>query len=559
VTDTQSFALIVLLVGAVGLVAVLSSRLTERVKVPSPALVLAGAAIAVQVIPALHAPPRLAVERVVTVALVCILFDGGMQIGWSRFRSAAAPIASTGVIGTFLTAAATAAFVHLAFGLSWYLALLVATAVAPTDPAVVFSVLGQQEVSGRSGTILEGESGANDPVGIALMASLISAGGLSVGAFGHVGEEFLLQMVVGAAIGVAGGLALLWFTRQVPLPSEGLYPIRTLACALLIFAIATLAHGSGFLAVFVAGIALGDGRAPFKREIERFHTALASLAEIVAFVVLGLTVNLSVIARTDVWAPGLVIGAVLAFVVRPVLVGLTLLPARLARNERNFVLFAGLKGAVPILLGIFLLEAHVPDGARLYGIIAVVVTFSVVVQGSLVPWAARVLRVPMRSVEPQPWALGVRLRDEPSGVHRLTIQAGSAADGRTIGEIAGLPGDAWVSFVVRDGQLVPIKDDVRLRPGDDVLVLADPGLRDELATAFEERSPPEPPGERSPEASGPRSPEPSEERLPAASEELLERSRSAASTSAAAARVAPAANATRYPPMSSIVGSRCSG
>ena len=108
--------------------------------------------------------------------------------------------------------------------------------------------------------------------------------------------------------------------------------------------------------MFVAGISLGDGRAPFKREIERFHTALASLAEIVAFVVLGLTVNLTVITRTDVWLPGVILGAVLAFVSRPFLVGLTLLPARLASNERNFVLFAGLKGAVPILLGIFVLE-----------------------------------------------------------------------------------------------------------------------------------------------------------------------------------------------------------
>ncbi len=175
----------------------------------------------------------------------------------------------------------------------------------------------------------------------------------------------------------------------------------------------------------------------------------------------------------------------LAFVIRPVLVGLTLIPARLASNERNFVLFAGLKGAVPILLGIFLLEARTPDGQRLYGIIAVVVVFSVVVQGSLIPAAARLLRVPMRSVEPQPWALGVRLRDEPSGVHHLTIRAGSAADGRTVGEITGLPGDAWVSFVVRDGQLVPITEDMRLQPGDEVLVLADPGLHEKLTAAFE--------------------------------------------------------------------------
>ncbi|MGH3218504.1 MAG: cation:proton antiporter [Streptosporangiaceae bacterium] len=483
--DTQPFALVVLLAAAVGLVAVLSNRLTERVKIPSPALVLAGAAIAVKIIPALHAPPRLTVERVVTVALVCILFDGGMHIGWSRFRSAVVPIATVGVLGTFLTVAAAAAFTHVASGLAWYLALLVGTAIAPTDPAVVFSVLGQQEISGRSGTILEGESGANDPVGIALMASLISAGGLSAGAFAQVGGEFLVQMAVGAAIGTAGGLALLWFTRRVPLPSEGLYPLRTLTCALLIFAAATLARGSGFLAVFAAGIALGDGRAPYKGEIERFCTALASLAEIVAFVALGLTVDLTVIARADVWVPGVLLGAVLAFAIRPALAGLSLIPARLKPGERTFVLFAGLKGAVPILLGISLLETHLPDAGRLYGIIAVVVVFSVVVQGSLIPAAARLLRVQMRSVEPQPWALGVRLRDEPSGVHHLTITAGSAADGRTVGEITGLPGDAWVSFVVRDGQLVPIRDDTRLQAGDEVLVLAEPGLRSKLVTAFE--------------------------------------------------------------------------
>jgi cell volume regulation protein A len=487
VNDTQRFALIVLLAAAVGLVAVLSNRLTERVKVPSPAIVLVGAAIAVKVVPALHAPPRQAVERVVTVALVFILFDGGMHIGWSRFRSAAGPIAIVGVAGTFLTTAAAAAFAHVAFGLPWYLAVLVATAIAPTDPAVVFSVLGQHEISGRSGTILEGESGANDPVGIALMASLIAAGGLSAGAFAAVGAEFAVQMAVGAVVGVAGGLALLWFIRRVPLPSEGLYPLRTLTCALLIFAAATLARGSGFLAVFAAGIALGDGRAPYKREIERFHTALASLAEIVAFVALGLTVDLAVIARTDVWVPGLILGAVLAFVIRPALAGLSLIPARLERNERNFVLFAGLKGAVPILLGIFLLEARLPGAGRLYGIIAVVVVFSVVVQGSLIPSAARLLRVQMRSVEPQPWALGVRLRDEPSGVHHLTVRAGAAADGRAVGEIPGLPGDAWVSFVVRDGQLAPIAGDMRLRPGDEVLVLADPRLHEQLATAFEGR------------------------------------------------------------------------
>ena len=233
---------------------------------------------------------------------------------------------------------------------------------------------------------------------------------------------------------------------------------------------------------------LGDERVPFKREIETFHASLASLAEIVAFVVLGLTIDLSVIARADVWIPGLILGAALAVIIRPVLVGLCLIPARLKNNERTFVLFAGLKGAVPILLGSFLLAAHVPGAERLYGIITVVVVFSVVVQGSLVPAAAQLLRVPMHVIEPEPWALGVQLRDEPTGVHRLTIKPGSAAEGRTIEDLADLPGDAWVSFIVRDGQLLAITSDTRLKAADDVLVLAPPDLRDKLTTIFEERA-----------------------------------------------------------------------
>jgi potassium/hydrogen antiporter len=391
----------------------------------------------------------------------------------------------TGVLGTFLTVIAGALLVHFAFGLAWYVSLLVATAVTPTDPAVVFSVLGQREVPGRAGVILKGESGANDPVGIALMASLIAAAGISAGAFAHVGGEFLLQMAVGVAVGVAGGRALVWFTQRVPLPSEGLYPLRTLACVLLLFGIATLAHGSGFLAVFAAGIVLGDERVPFKREIETFHAALASLAEIVAFIVLGLTIDLAVISRADVWIPGLILGAALAFIIRPLLVGLCLIPARLKNNERSFVLFAGLKGAVPILLGSFLLAAHVPGAERLYGIVAVVVVFSVVVQGSLMPAAARLLHVPMRVVEPEPWALGVRLRDEPSDVHQLTVKPGSPADGRTIKDLTDLPREAWISLLVRDGQLVPITGGTRLRAGDNVLTLAPPELNKDLTTIFE--------------------------------------------------------------------------
>jgi cell volume regulation protein A len=484
-SDTYTFAWLVLLVAAVGLLALLSNRLTQHIKVPAPLLVLVAAAIAVKAIADLHEPPERLVERLVTLALICILFDGGLHMGWPKFRSAAAPIAIVGVLGTFLTAAAAATFIHYAFGLSWYLALLVATAIAPTDPAVVFSVLGQREVEGRSGTILEGESGANDPVGIALMASLITAGGLSTGAFGHIAGEFLLQMGVGAAIGVLGGWATLWFIRTVPLPSEGLYPLRTLACALILFGVATLAHGSGFLAVFVAGILLGDERAPYKREIERFHTALASLGEIVAFIVLGLTVDLHELSKANVWLPGLILGAVLAVVIRPLFVGLCLIPARLRPNERNFVLFAGLKGAVPILLGGFILAAHVHDAPRLYGIVIIVVVFSVLLQGSLVPAVAGWLHLPMRTTAPEPWALGVRLAEEPDGVHRFTVSADAPANGRRIDDLAGLPEDAWISLVVRENQLLPVTGRTTLHTGDQLLIVAAPDVHDHLVATFD--------------------------------------------------------------------------
>jgi len=487
-TDSVPFAQILLVLSLLAVAAVLSNRLTARLRIPTPALFLAAAAIAAAALPDLKAPPERTVERIVTVALVCILFNGGMHIGWRRFRQAAAPIVVVGVAGTFLTAAAAAAVAHFGFGFSWYIALLLGTVIAPTDPAVVFSILGQREIAGRSSTILEGESGANDPVGIALLVSLLAAGSLSGGALLQIGGEFLLQMSVGTAFGLLGGRALLWFMRRVSLPSEGLYPLRTLACVMVLYGATTVAHGSGFLAVFVAGIVLGDERAPFKREIERFHSALASLGEIVAFVVLGLTVHLFDLTQPDVWVPGLVLGVSLALFIRPLLVGLCLIPAKLRRNEQVFVLFAGLKGAVPILLGTLLLAANIPGARRLYGIVIVVVAFSVIVQGSLVPTVVRALHLPMRILQPQPWSFGVRLAEEPVGVLRLRVAAGSRADGHSVQNVADAvagsaeAADVWVNTLVRGRALVSVRGDTRLEAGDDVLISAEerwhPNLED---------------------------------------------------------------------------------
>lgn len=480
--DVESFGRVVLLVAVIGTLAVLSNRFGERFRVPAPAIFLIGAAIASDIWPRLYGLSITTVENVVTVALAVILFDGGLHIGRRRFRAAAGATVWLGVVGTLVTAAALAVLAHYAFGLGWRTSMLLGTALGPTDPAVVFSVLGRREVAGRTGTLLEGESGANDPVGIALMVALLSANGAGAGAAGQVVLVFLQQMVIGAAVGVAGAYALLAFMRRVPLPSAGLYALRVLFGALVIYGLATLAQGSGFLAVFTAGILLGDERAPYKREIERFHSALASLGEILAFTLLGVTISLRGLAAGGAWWIGLLIAVALAFVIRPVFAGLVLLPVRLRRAERIFVLWTGLKGAVPILLGSFILRAGVKDADHAYEIIFVVVAFSVIVQGGLVPTLADRLRIPLRVVEPEPWSLGVRFQEEPEGLHRYQVAAGSAADGITVDELPGGE-DVWVSFVIRAGRLVPVRSGTELVAGDEVLVLAeDPAGLESLFT-----------------------------------------------------------------------------
>jgi len=477
-----SYTVEVLVVGLVGLAALFSNRLTERIRVPAPAVMLVVSALVVELAPGLE-PHEQLVERLVTVALLFILFDGGIHIGWRRFRAAAVPVTVAGVVGTFLTVAAAGLLLHVAFGLSWLAALLVATAVAPTDPAMVFAVLGKREIDGSSGTILEGESGANDPVGIALLAGLLAVGAVNTSAFAQVGLIFVVQMLVGAVLGLLGGRLLVVLMR-LPLPSEALYPIRTLAFVLVLYGVTTLAHGSGFLAVFVAGIVIGDVRAPYKREVERFHTALGGVAEIVVFVVLGLTVRLPVLADPRVWVTGLVLALVLTLVLRPLLIGLCLVRSGLAPNEKAFVLLAGLKGAVPILLAEMLRETDVPGAEQLYGIIVVVVIFSVLIQATLTPTAARLLRVPMRTVEPEPWTAGVRLRDEPEGVARFRVGDGSAAAGRSVASLDELGESFWINFVVRDRQAVPITGGTTLEVGDEVLVQVGGEAHDRLDAFF---------------------------------------------------------------------------
>ena len=470
-SDVEPFAWAVGLVAVAILVAVLANRVSDKIRVPAPALFLVAAAIVSDVVPSLAAVPLQVNERIVTVALIFILFDGGMHIGWKRFRTAAAGVVWLGVAGTAVTAAALALTAHLVFGFGWHTSLLIGAALSPTDPAVVFSVLGQRQISGRSGTLLEGESGANDPVGIALMAVLLGTSGAGIGAFASGVGEFALQMVVGAVVGVIAGFGLERIMR-LALPNEALYSIRAVAAAAAIYALATLLHGSGFLAVLVAGILVGDARAPYKREVERFASGLSGLAEIVAFTVLGLTISIREAIRPEVLWVGLALGAILMLVIRPVLVGLITAGIKLSLGERAFVLWAGLKGAVPILLGTYILGAGGNDARRVYEIVFIVVLMSVVIQGSLVPTFAQLFKVPMTTVELRPWALDLRFSEQPGGVFRCVVEPGSAADGTSVAEL-DIGDNAWISVIRRQGQLLPVRGTTTLQHGDEVLVQND--------------------------------------------------------------------------------------
>jgi cell volume regulation protein A len=398
VEELADFGLVVLVVSAGVTIALLARRLSTRFPIPAPALFLLAAAVASDVVSDLSDISIRTVERIGVVALIVILFDGGAHVGWRRFRRAAVPILSLGIVGTFATAGVMALVAHYLFGFDWTTAGILGAALAPTDPAVMFSVLGDKEVGGRTGTILEGESGMNDPVGIALMIGILEFATSDEGSLWTIVWEFVVEMTVGLAVGIAGALLLVHFVRRVHLPSE-LYPLQTIAVAGVIYGAASVAHGSGFLAVFIAGLAFSDVDTPFKGEIRRFHTTLASLAEIVVFVALGLTIDVTALGENRVWLDGLLLALILAFVARPLALAPLLAPLHLRWGERLFVAWGGLKGAVPILLAAFALLAEVDDARQIYEIVFVVVAFSVVVQGASLGLAAARLGVPMRAVE----------------------------------------------------------------------------------------------------------------------------------------------------------------
>lgn len=387
-TVLEHVELSVLVAGAIGVLAIVASRIARLLRIPAPAVfLLAGVAVAAGYAPAHDAATFERIATLGSFALIFILFEGGFSNGgWLRTGPSVRPILALGVLGTLATTAALTAVCHELVGLSMPLSVLIAVALAPTDPAAVFSVLGEQDVDGPSDIILEGESGANDPVGISLMVGAI-AYYTSGGSIGSVAVDFLVQLVVGVAVGVVFGLLLGAVLQRVRLGADTLHVLAATAGAFLAFAVATQLHGSGFLAVFVAGLVFGRRPVRAQGATEGFLGVLAALSEMTMFAALGLTVVFDDIGAAVPRA--LVLFALLTFVIRPVVCAVALVPERLTRPERVFVAWGGLKGAVPILLASFpILEGM--DGARtVYDTVFVVVVASVLVQGSSLPWLAR--------------------------------------------------------------------------------------------------------------------------------------------------------------------------
>ncbi|MCW2922147.1 MAG: cvrA [Thermoleophilia bacterium] len=372
-----------LLGAAFAFAAIVASGLGRRFSLPTPAIFLAlGLAANAAYNGTDRAVEPEVVAQVGTVALVLILFEGGFTGGMRRMRGSLGPVLALGIVGTLATTGLLAFAAHVFAGLAWQTSVLVAVALAPTDPAAVFSILGSRDVRGRSSAIIEGESGANDPVGIALMVGALAYydGDASIAG---TALTFTLELLVGAAVGLLLGWLLSRALAPARLRSQSLLPLAAIAGAFLTYTSAVLLHGSGFLAVLVAGLVMGDAL--------RRHTAISELvglgsamAEIVMFTLLGLLVDLDGLGAA--LGVGLAMFAVLTFVVRPIVVALLLAPARLEQAERIFVAWGGLKGAVPVLLATFVLLDDVASADRVFAIVFVAVAASILVQGGSIPW-----------------------------------------------------------------------------------------------------------------------------------------------------------------------------
>jgi potassium/hydrogen antiporter len=413
-----------------------------------------------------------------TIALVLILFEGGLTAGWGEIRPVLGTAASLATVGTIVTAAIAGFAAKWIFDLSPLEGMLVGAAVAATDSAAIFAVLRRSTLKKRLARSLEGESGMNDPVALLLVIGFIDWIQEPGYGLADMAVLLVLKLAIGAAIGVAVGRLSVEGLRRVRLPTDGIYPVATIAIAALSFGIAEVAHGSGFLAVYLTALALGGSNIPARRTVVAFHEGVGWVAQIGLFVMLGLLVFPSTLGEVAI--EGLALSAALILVARPLAAFASTLLSPLNLRERAMLGWAGLRGAAPIWLATFPVVAGVGAGQELFSIVFFVVVTSTLIQGaSFEPLATRLGLTTDEPALPRRLLESGRIRRMGGDVVSYRLRHGAAAAGHVVREL-GLPREALVNVIVRDGRAIPPRGSTELREGDELHILVRGELREEV-------------------------------------------------------------------------------
>lgn len=481
-----------LLLGASGLLllSVIASKASGRLGIPVLLLFLViGMLAGSDGLGGIHFDNPWLAQSLGVVALVFILFAGGMDTEWASVRAQLGRGVALSTLGVAITAGLVGLFATAVIGMSWLEGLLIGAIVSSTDAAAVFAVMRSRYVNlrGPLKPLIELESGSNDPMAVFLTIGLIS---LITGASTSVIDllpMFVRQMTLGAAIGYGMGKLTVLLVNRLRLEYDGLYPVLTLSLVLLTYSGSTWLGGNGFLAVYLAGLIMGNSAFIHKRSLMRFHDGLAWLMQIAMFLTLGLQVfptQLVPIAGT-----GLLLALFLMVFARPLAVFLTLAFTQLTLREKTMVAWVGLRGAVPIILATFPLLAGIPQATMVFNLVFFIVLMSVLLQGTSIPLVARWLKVD----EPLPRRLAASpVWDAPTGLKgglvEVTIPESSVVAGKRLLDL-GLPKRTFVILMGRNGQCGVPDGSTVLDANDSLLVFTDQASSLKLRAMLEARRP----------------------------------------------------------------------
>lgn len=465
-----AFEYILLGVAVLLLLSVISSKASTQLGVPTLVLFLAIGMLAGSDGPGgiYFDNPWLA-QSLGTVALIFILFSGGLDTKWTEAKSVLWRGAILSTLGVILTAAIVAYAAFYVLDFSVLEAMLLAAIISSTDAAAVFSILRSSHISlkGDLRPLLELESGSNDPMAIFLTTSLIGliqSPGTSPLA---LVPTFAQQMALGGVFGIISGRAMAHLINRIRLDYQGLYPVLTISLVLITYGVTSILGGNGFLAVYLAGLALANHSFIHKRSLMHYHDSLAWLMQIAMFLTLGLLVFPS--RLVPVAGIALFICFVLMFMARPIAVLLCLLPFRdMSIKERVLISWVGLRGSVPIILATFPLISGISQADMIFNVVFFVVLASVLVQGSTIPFVARRLGLEM-PLESQPEVPEKQEKDAWESMAKLKVFPGSAAAGKQIADL-NIPEDTWIAVLRRDGHPMRPSGSTVLKAGDRLTV-----------------------------------------------------------------------------------------